>query len=124
MAIYHNDAGFERLAQEALAAWRGVPPAIASDCMNRAQIMASAIKPLSAGMALCGQARTVQCMVGDNSAIHAAMRLIRPGEILVIAAGGHRGTALWGGLLTQEAQRLGRSTASLPAPAAAWPLGT
>ena len=107
MAIYHNDAGFERLAQDTLAAWREIPPAIASDCMNRAQIMASAIKPLAAGTKLCGQARTVQCMVGNNSAIHAAMRLVRSGEVLVIAAGGHRGTALWGGLLAQEAQVLG-----------------
>lgn len=107
MPILYSEASFERLSDETIAAWRAIPPAIASDCMNRAQIMASAIKPLAAGMRLCGQARTVQCMVGDNSAIHAATRLIKPGEVLIITAGGHRNTALWGGLLTQEAQGLG-----------------
>jgi len=103
MPLYRHDAPFARLDADALAAWAGIPPAIASDCMNRAQAMAGRIKPLSPGTRLAGQARTVACMAGDNSAIHAAIRLIRPGEVLVIAAGGHPDTALWGGLLTQAA---------------------
>jgi regulator of RNase E activity RraA len=65
--------------------------------------MAARIKPLTPGTRLTGQARTVACMVGDNSAIHAALRLIGPGDVLVIAAGGYTETALWGGLLTQAA---------------------
>ncbi len=103
MTILRHDAPFERLDQTALAAWAGIPPAIASDCMNRGQVMAARIKPLAPGTRLAGQARTVACMVGDNSAIHAAIRLIGPGDVLVIAAGGHADTALWGGLLTQAA---------------------
>jgi regulator of RNase E activity RraA len=103
MPLYRHDARFERLPETALAAWRDIPPAIASDCMNRGQVMAARIKPLAPGTRLSGQARTVTCMVGDNSAIHAAIRLIGPGEVLVIAAGGHADTALWGGLLTQAA---------------------
>jgi len=103
MPLYRHDARFERLAETALAAWRDIPPAIASDCMNRSQVMAARIKPLAPGTRLAGQARTVVCMVGDNSAIHAALRLIGPGEVLVIDAGGHADTALWGGLLTQAA---------------------
>jgi regulator of RNase E activity RraA len=103
MTLYRHDARFARLDAEALAAWAAIPPAIASDCMNRGQVMAARIKPLAPGTRLTGQARTVACMVGDNSAIHAAIRLIGPGDLLVIAAGGHADTALWGGLLTQAA---------------------
>ncbi len=103
MPLYRHDTRFERLAESALAAWAAIPPAIASDCMNRSQVMSAAIKPLAPGTRLAGQARTVACMVGDNSAIHAAIRLIGPGDVLVIAAGGHADTALWGGLLTQAA---------------------
>ncbi len=103
MPLYRHDARFARLDAEALAAWAAIPPAIASDCMNRSQVMAARIKPLAPGTRLTGQARTVTCMVGDNSAIHAAIRLIWPGDVLVIAAGGHANTALWGGLLTQAA---------------------
>jgi regulator of RNase E activity RraA len=103
MPLYRHDTRFERLTESALAAWAAIPPAIASDCMNRSQVMSAAIKPLAPGTRLAGQARTVACMVGDNSAIHAAIRLIGPGDVLVIAAGGHADTALWGGLLTQAA---------------------
>ena len=103
MSILRHDAPFARLDQAALAAWAKIPPAIASDCMNRGQAMAARIKPLAPRTRLTGQARTVTCMVGDNGAIHAALRLIGPGDVLVIDAGGHADTALWGGLLTQAA---------------------
>jgi len=103
MPLYRHDARFTRLTDADLAAWTAIPPAIASDCMNRSQSMAARIKPLAPGTRLTGQARTVACMVGDNSAIHAALRLIGPGDVLVIAAGGYTETALWGGMLTQAA---------------------
>jgi regulator of RNase E activity RraA len=107
MPLYRHDTRFARLDSAALAAWSEIPPAIASDCMNRAQNMAAAIKPLAAGTRLTGQARTIACMVGDNGPIHAAIRLIEPGEVLVIDAGGYADTALWGGLLTQAAMARG-----------------
>jgi 4-hydroxy-4-methyl-2-oxoglutarate aldolase len=103
MPLYRHDARFTRLTDAALTDWATIPPAIASDCMNRSQSMAARIKPLAPGTRLTGQARTVSCMVGDNSAVHAALRLIGPGDVLVIAAGGYTETALWGGMLTQVA---------------------
>ena len=87
MSILRHDTRFARLDKAAHAAWAAIPPAIASDCMNRGQAMVGAIKPLAAGTRLTGQARTIECMVGDNGAIHAALRLVQPGEVLVIAAG-------------------------------------
>lgn len=103
MPIYLQRFEFDPLPPERIGRWRAVPPAVASDCMNRSQTMAASMKALATGMRLCGQARTVQCMVGDNGPIHAAMRLLRPGEILVIDAGGYPDTAVFGGLLTHVA---------------------
>ena len=103
MALQRHRAEFEVLSPETLDLWRKIPPAVVGDCMNRTQCMAGAIKPVGAGMALVGQARTVQSMVGDNSISHAAMALTRPGEVLVIAAGGVPDVAVWGGVATRAA---------------------
>ena len=107
MSIQRFEPKFKTLTKDALARWRGLAPAIVSDCMNRTQVMAGAIKPVAAGMRLLGQARTVECMVGDNSAAHTAIGLARPGEVLVIDAGGYADTALWGGIMTRAAIKRG-----------------
>ncbi len=111
MAIQRHDVTFDPLPEETLARWRKVPPAVVSDCMNRTQVMAGAIKPVAAGMALVGQARTVTCMVGDNSALHMLTAMARPGEVLVADGGGYTDTALWGGIMTRAA--LSRGIAGL-----------
>lgn len=103
MAIQRTEVDFEALSAAELEAWRGVPPAIASDCMNRGRFMAAAIKPVAPGMRLAGQARTVTGMVGDNGVSHVATALARPGEVLVIDAKGHADVAVWGGVATRAA---------------------
>ena len=103
MPIQRYDVDFRILSVEELAKWRDLPPAIVSDCMNRTQVMAGAIKPIAAGMRLLGQARTVTCMAGDNSAAHMAIGMARAGEILVLDAGGFEDTAIWGGIMTRAA---------------------
>jgi regulator of RNase E activity RraA len=65
--------------------------------------MAAAIKPIAPGLRITGQARTVATMVGDNSAIHAALGFLDPGEVLVVDAGGVEDIAVWGGVMTEAA---------------------
>lgn len=103
MPIQRHETKFKILSQAELENWRTLPPAIVSDCMNRSQVMAGAIKPVADGMTLLGQARTVTCMVGDNSALHVAIALVQPGQILVVDAGGFEDTAIWGGIMTRAA---------------------
>ncbi|MBF0280334.1 MAG: RraA family protein [SAR324 cluster bacterium] len=107
MAIQRYHPKFERLSKTILEQWKEISPAIASDCMNRSNVMAAHIAPLSPGMRLCGQARTVTSMVGDNGPGHAAIGLAEPGEILVIDARGHTETAVWGGIMTRAAMERG-----------------
>jgi len=105
MAIQKFSTSFAELSAPELAKWRKIPPAIATDCMNRCYAMAARMAPVAAGTHICGQARTVTGMVGDNGAAHAAIGLARPGEILVIDGRGYTETAVWGGIMTRAAMQ-------------------
>jgi 4-hydroxy-4-methyl-2-oxoglutarate aldolase len=107
MPFEHGDAAFTRLSVKELDAWREIPPAVASDCMNRTQVMKAAIKPITDRATLCGQARTVTTMIGDCGPICALIATARAGEIIVVDAGGVEDTAVWGGMMTEEAVQRG-----------------
>ena len=94
---------FARLSSENMAKWKTIPPAIASDCMNRCYVMSGRISPLSPGMKICGHARTITGMVGDNGPAHVAIGVAEPGDVLAIDARGHVETAVWGGIMTRAA---------------------
>lgn len=104
MPVLAHRAEFDRLDADALAAWREVPAAVASDCLGRAFAMAGAISPLASSMRIVGQARTVACMAADNSALHAAIGRCAPGEVIVCDGRAFENAALFGGLLTRAAQ--------------------
>ena len=90
-----------------LSEWARIPTAIIGDELNRNGAMHSAINPLANGTGFAAQALTVQCMVGDNAAIHYALTVAWPGCVLVIDGQGHTDTALWGGILTLAAKARG-----------------
>ena len=82
--------------------WRDVPVAIAVDLDLEPGQIDPAIRALrSAGQQprLFGVAFTVRCDPPDFGAVLQALDLIQPGEVLVIAAGGDRDTAMIGEIL-------------------------
>ncbi|MDP4797005.1 MAG: RraA family protein [Rhodospirillales bacterium] len=103
MALQKYSVDFARISDAALAAWREIPAAVVSDMMNRSQVMAARVKPVGIGMRLCGQARTVTCMSGDNSAPHRLIGMCRKGEVMIIDARGSENVAIWGGIMTEAA---------------------
>ena len=103
MVVQQHRTKFERLSADDMAKWKNIPPAIASDCMNRCYVMSGRISPLSPGMKICGHARTITGMVGDNGPAHFAISIAKPGDILVIDARGHIETAVWGSIMTNAA---------------------
>lgn len=103
MTVRQHEAAFDRLSTDALAAWSEAEAAAVSDCLGRSQAMDGGIMAIDPGMKIVGQARTVRCTVGDNSALHAALNLVEPGDVLVVDAGGYLGNAVWGGLMTEAA---------------------
>ncbi len=95
------------LPADMLAGFADLSTTLVSDAMNREGAMAGAIKPLAPGMRICGQARTVTTMAGDNGAIHSAIQYLGPGDILVVDAGGIEDTAVWGEVMTRAAMHRG-----------------
>lgn len=69
----------------------------------------SEIKGVAPRLRLAGTACTVQARPGDNLAIHYAMTVARPGDVLVVDAGGYVEAGPWGDLLTTFAQQRGLS---------------
>jgi regulator of RNase E activity RraA len=62
---------------------------------------------LRPGQVIAGPAFTVRTRPGDNLVVHKALDIARPGEILVVAAGGATDRAILGGLMAQYASRQG-----------------
>jgi regulator of RNase E activity RraA len=65
------------------------------------------IAGLRAGQVVAGPALTVRTRPGDNLVVHKALDIARPGEVLVVAAGGARDRAVLGGLIGQYASTRG-----------------
>jgi len=107
MAVIRHSFTARPIPADLLARWRQVPPAIAGDCLNRDHCMTGRIAPLAPGMAITGPARTVTPMAGDNAAIHVAIALIEPGDVLVIGGGGDINIALIGGIIMECAKGRG-----------------
>ncbi len=57
--------------------------------------------------AAVGPAFLVACPPGDNLAIHRAIALAGPGDVLVVDAGGYTGAGHWGEITTVAAQARG-----------------
>lgn len=96
MAMQRYIVNFPRLSADLLEIWKTVPSSIASDVQNRCQSMDSRIKPCAPGMRICGQARTVVPMPGDNSMLLTACSLAEPGEVVVVAGAGLEDVAMAG----------------------------
>ena len=107
MPVIRYDVDIPKLAPDALAAWAEIPAAVASDCLARGQAMSGAVSPLAPTMRIVAQARTVQVMAADNSALHAAIGLCAPGEALVCDAHGFIDSAIFGGLMCRSASDAG-----------------
>jgi regulator of RNase E activity RraA len=77
------------------------------DCLGRGAAMNSRVQSLSPGMKIVGPAFTVQVPPTDNLMIHKALAMIKPGDVLVIDAGGDHSWGLLGFLMISTAIKLG-----------------
>ncbi len=86
---------------------RAQSPATLHEAMGKKGAMGHPIKPLYAGMRLCGPAVTVSCGPTDNLMIHVAVALAKPGDVLVVDFKGMTEAGPWGDVLTAAAQERG-----------------
>ena len=87
--------------------FKGIAVANISDSMNRMSHGGPRLRPLHAGGVLCGVALTVRTRPGDNLMVHAALNRAKPGDVLVIDAGGDLTNAIIGELMLSQAQHVG-----------------
>lgn len=91
---------------ELLDRLRAIPVALLSDQLRRASGTA-ALRPYHRPTPMAGTALTVRTRGGDNLAILRAFDHCRPGDVLVVDAGGETENALVGGIMTFYAASIG-----------------
>jgi 4-hydroxy-4-methyl-2-oxoglutarate aldolase len=96
----------ERPLPEIVERFRGVPTSFIVDAMGGTGALDWRIKAL-VGNSLVGVALTCDCGPLDNLAFMAALADCRPGDVLVVATGGHVGAAVTGDLLIGVAKNRG-----------------
>ncbi len=89
---------FKRPDPALIEAFRGLPVANIDDCMNRTAAVDGRIRPLNKAK-LLGPAFTVKVPEGDNLMFHKAMDMAKPGDVIVIDAGGDEKRAVFGALM-------------------------
>lgn len=105
MSVEENAAA-EPVAQGLLSEFRGVATSIISDNMARLP-GATGILPYHKGGQLIGTALTVKTRNGDNLAIHAALKVARRGDVIVVDGGGDISQALIGEIILTHAESIG-----------------
>lgn len=90
---------FQRPAPELVALFKDMPVANIDDNMNRIAAADASIEPIGYKGQLLGTAFTVKVAQGDNLMFHAAMDLAKPGDVIVIDAGGFTDRAIFGELM-------------------------
>lgn len=78
-----------------------------SDLMNRLYTMNSAIHNVVDDAAILGPACTVKVFPGDNLMVHKALDIARPGDIIVVDAGGTSMNGVLGDLVARKAKHRG-----------------
>jgi len=89
---------FDRPDRALVDKFAGIATANLDDCMGRIAAAHEAIVPINRGP-LLGTAFTVKVPEGDNLMFHAAMDLAKPGDVIVIDAGGATSRSIFGELM-------------------------
>ena len=90
---------FKRPDPTLVARFEGMPVSNIDDNMQRIAAVDAAIKPVGYKGPMVGVAFTIRVAQGDNLMLHAAMDLAKPGDIIVIDAGGFEDRAIFGELM-------------------------
>jgi RraA family protein len=95
-----------KAAPAIIEAFRTAPTSIISDNLSRLP-GAVGLRPFHGGGALVGPAFTVRTRPGDNLAIHKALEIVGPGDVIVVDGGGDETRALIGEIMLNIAKYRG-----------------
>lgn len=97
----------KRPERELVEKFRGIPSSNIGDTMNRLSCMRSEIKAYTKGVTMLGTALTVKTPEGDNLLMHMAIQMAKPGDIIVVDAGGCMSRSLCGEMMVNQAMGKG-----------------
>ena len=89
---------FERPNREMIELFQDLAVANIDDCMNRTAAVDQRIRPMNDAK-LLGTAFTVKVPEGDNLMFHKSMDMAKPGDVIMIDAGGDKSRAIFGELM-------------------------
>lgn len=96
-----------RVGGDVIQRFRSIPVATASDCMSRLTAGGPRLRPFHHQTSLCGPAFTVKTRPGDNLMVHKALDVARPGDVVVVDAGGDLTNAIVGEIMITYARLRG-----------------
>ena len=97
----------EQISKEVIQALGNFPIAVLSDALNKkcpSANMRPEIKPVFRKARLCGPAVTVQSPIADNLTFHKAISTAKPGDVIVVNAGGYKKAGLFGEIMALACQ--------------------
>lgn len=97
----------ERVSALSVSRAAAFQAAILADVAGRRGTLHGRVKPLSPQMKVAGPAITVEVRPGDNLAIHAALAIAQPGDVLVVDGKGDISCALLGEIMATQAEASG-----------------
>ncbi len=86
---------------------RKIPVAVVGDVANRLQAFTAGFVQYGRTKKFSGPALTVRVRPGDNLFLHKALDLAKPGDVVVVDAGGALNTAIVGAMMTNYAKTRG-----------------
>lgn len=97
----------ERPPRELIDQFRQFDTPDISDMLNRMYAMNNGIHDLTGGGSICGPACTVKVFPGDNLMVHKVLDVAKPGDVVVVDAGGSKSNAVLGDLICTKARHRG-----------------
>lgn len=97
----------ERADPTSIAGLAAAGVATVHEAMDRTGLLQPDITPIQRGACIAGSAVTVSCQAGDNLMIHAAVEMVRPGDVLVVATMSESTDGMFGELLATSLRAAG-----------------
>ncbi|WP_218106637.1 hypothetical protein [Micromonospora pallida] len=107
MSVSPAAADFARPSPDLVRRLAALPAANIGDAMERLGALDSRIQAIWSGARVAGPALTVWTRAGDNAAVHAALRIAKPGDVIVVNGQGDETRALLGELIGGRAAAAG-----------------
>ncbi|HUG32406.1 MAG TPA: 4-carboxy-4-hydroxy-2-oxoadipate aldolase/oxaloacetate decarboxylase [Acidimicrobiia bacterium] len=89
----------DRPADDVIEGLAAAGVATTHEAAGRIGLMAPKMRPIQDGVRIGGAAVTVECAPGDNMMVHAAVEVVRPGDVLVVATTAPSTHGMFGDLL-------------------------